>query len=125
MLRFLIVSEEQRRLEGLRKGLLTHFDVQIVTTGSAFSALDHIASGETDLVIVDDEVSGHPGKALIERMIRKNPMINTALVSGLNDGDFHEYTEGLGVLMRIPKDPGSEVAEEVIGKLERLILLSK
>ena len=35
-----------------------------------------------------------------------NAMVNTAVVSPLSDEEFHEVSEGLGILGRLPNEPG-------------------
>ncbi|MDA8403021.1 MAG: hypothetical protein M0Z56_02315, partial [Desulfobacteraceae bacterium] len=82
-----------------------------------------IAEKPVDLVIVDDTISGLPGKRFVEQMINMNPMINMALVSSLSDDDFHENTEGLGVLMQIPINPEEAVATTVIERLVKVLSL--
>lgn len=125
MMRFLIVSEEPARLNGLRAGLMKHPQVQVDVTDSVDGALEGVAGVAPALVIVDEQISGIPGKALVERLIKMNPMINTALVNGLTPEDFHEFTEGFGILMQIPGDAGEDVADEMVQKLEKLYSLYK
>jgi len=39
---------------------------------------------------------------LVREIISANAMVNTAVVSPLCDADFHDKSEGLGVLCRLP-----------------------
>lgn len=123
MMKFLLVSERPENLNNLDKGLLKCPDAQVLTATSSEAALAVIADKPVDLVIVDEQISGLPGKRFVEKMITMNPMINTAIVSSLSEHDFHEDTEGLGVLMQIPINPEESVAATVIERLGKVISL--
>lgn len=125
MIRFLMVSDRPSGFESLEKNLLKHSGVVIDMTGTFDEAMASIGKTMPDLVIVDDTVMGTPGKKVIEDMIRKNPLINTALVSSLSDEDFHEDTEGLGVLMPIRKEDAETQAREMIERVEKILSLYK
>ena len=84
-------------------------------------ALDLMADKAADLVIVDENVENQPGRMWVERLIKKNPMINTALVSSLSAEDFHEATEGLGILMQIPPEADGAVADDVVSRMDKLL----
>ena len=47
-----------------------------------------------------------------------NAMVNTAVVSPLSDEEFHEASEGLGILGRLPNEPGMNDAGELLRKLQ-------
>ncbi len=120
-----MVSDNPSGCDGLQKGLLKHAGVVVDMAGSFDDAMAGIGSAMPDLVIVDESLGGVSGKQVVENMIRKNPMVNTALVSSLSDEDFHEDTEGLGILMPIRKDGGEDQAKEVIERIEKLLSLYK
>lgn len=122
MLRFLIVSEKPDKLNDLKKGFIRH-GVRVDVKGSVHGVMEAMAGNGADLVIFDENVDGVDGKKLIEHLIKKNPMVNTALVSSMNDEDFHEYTEGLGILMKIPECPSEDVADDVLVRLQKLLSL--
>lgn len=46
-----------------------------------------------------------------------NAMVNTAVVSPLSDEEFHEASEGLGILVRLPLEPGADEACELLRRL--------
>ena len=49
-----------------------------------------------------------------------NPMINTAVVSDLSKKEFHEATEGLGVLTAVSKHAGADEAEGLLEYLYKI-----
>lgn len=121
---FLLVCDGPDKLNELEKGLagLTGTQVMRMHASELLAALEK-KSLKVDLVVVDETVGGQPGIKLIEQMVVVNPMANTALVSALSDEDFHESTEGLGVLMRIPRDAGAAEATRVAEHLGKVLSL--
>ena len=76
-----------------------------------------------DLVIVDEQLNDMSGIAFINQMIKVSPLANTALVSTLAADEFHEATEGLGVLMQLPLQPQKKDAEALLAVLEKIGVL--
>ncbi len=76
------------------------------------------------LVVTDEQLSDMTGLAFVEKIVSTNPMINCAAVSRLPADAFHEASEGLGILMQLPPDPGSIHAKELLERLENILNLS-
>lgn len=85
------------------------------TTGFSLQKDKHI-----DLAIVDEQLDDMTGIAFVKQLVKINPLINTAIVSALADEDFHEATEGLGVLMQLPTKPNAEDAEALLAILKKI-----
>ena len=47
-------------------------------------------------------------------------MINCAVVSTLSSADFHEASEGLGILMQLPAEPGKKEADQLLEHLKKI-----
>ncbi len=124
-MQILFVSENPSTLDDLKHGLLKHPQVHVDAVASVDEAMIRIKEALPALVVMDEIVAGIPGKQLIEGMIKKNPFINTALVSPLSPEDFHEDTEGLGVLMKIDKHAGESQAKDMVEQLQKLLSLYK
>ncbi|MDY0132219.1 MAG: hypothetical protein RBR53_06070 [Desulforegulaceae bacterium] len=74
------------------------------------------------LVVCDESTADDfPGKNLIEEIIKINAMVNTALASNLSDKDFHEFTEGLGILQKISTNPSKEEAQGLFDYLQLIL----
>ncbi len=58
---------------------------------------------------------------LVREIISVNAMVNTAVVSPLSEADFHDKSEGLGVLCRLPPEPGSNDSEALLQKLRGVL----
>ncbi len=61
------------------------------------------------------------GLEFIKTVITQKPMVNCAAVSSLLPDDFHEASEGFGILMQLPPRPGGEHAEELLGHLKKIL----
>lgn len=92
--------------------------VNFVESGQA--ALDKLAESSVDLAIADEELGDMTAMEFAGKLLMVNPMINCALVSSLSEEDFHETSEGLGVLARLPKNPGRQDSENIMAKLKKI-----
>ncbi|WP_022664866.1 hypothetical protein [Desulfospira joergensenii] len=77
-----------------------------------------------DLLIVDEHLVDMTPKQLVEKAIMTNPMINCVPVSSLAPEEFHDYFEGLGVLMQLPGHPGEKDAQELISCVKKILDLT-
>ena len=50
-----------------------------------------------------------------------NAMVNTAVISPFSDVGFHDKSEGLGVLHRLPLEPGGNDAEVLLQQLRAIV----
>jgi CheY-like chemotaxis protein len=99
---------------GLNQDFVNKLDqtenVQIIIAETGKLALNYSKNRKIDLVVVSETLSDMTGTTFVKKLTMINPMINTAIVSNLSKKDFHEATEGLGVLMAIPQDAGANEA---------------
>jgi response regulator RpfG family c-di-GMP phosphodiesterase len=87
------------------------------------AAAEIVLQNEADLVIVDETVGGKDGLDCIDTLVAVNPRVNCAAVSPLAAEVFHEKSEGLGILMQLPPEPGGWVAGLLLEKLSTLYQL--
>jgi hypothetical protein len=71
-------------------------------------------------VIVDASLPDMEGLDLVRRLLPVNAMVHTAVISELPEERFHEVSEGLGVLGRLPPRPTAAQAAELLGRIRRL-----
>ncbi len=103
---------------GLEKG---DRDVTLTWVRTGVDALNAADKVAPDLIVVDDPLEDTDGLGLIRRLLGVNAMINTALVSRLPDEDFHEATEGLGILHHLPPEPDVSDAGVILTMLGEII----
>ncbi|WP_163337245.1 hypothetical protein [Desulfopila sp. IMCC35008] len=81
---------------------------------SGEAVLQRVSTDSIQIVAVDQQLADMGGLDLVVRIAQQYPFVNTALVSTSSENDFHEKTEGLGVLMQLPSPPDGESAEKLI-----------
>ena len=124
MLKILLVSPDESAFSDFSSALADHADVELLWAGSGKEALG-IASGTTiDLVVADEGLGDMNGLELAGKLLSVSFMINCAAVSRLSPEEFHEASEGLGVLAQLPIKPGKEHAEELLQRLKHIKNLS-
>lgn len=120
-MKVLVISTNAAKFSAFKKKLKESNEVEeVFETGDLKTTLSWVRQGNVDTVVVDEELDNITGCAFLESLVKVNPMVNTALVSSLSGGDFHEATEGLGVLMPLSPEPSTEEAELLISKLSRV-----
>jgi PleD family two-component response regulator len=117
MIRLLFVTPARDSLAGLASALERNDEVELFWAQSGGKALDMVADTPVDLVVTDELLGDMTGLELAEKMLSVNPMVNCAAVSKLSSEEFHEASEGLGVLAQLPAVPDKEHAEELLQRL--------
>ncbi len=120
MLRLLLVSNNKESFAEFGSALKSDKDVELIYADSGETALKMIQDSAIDLVITDEEIGDMSGLVFISKLILVNPMLNCVAVSSLSEKDFHEASEGLGVMNHLPVNPGEDDAAELLKNL-RLI----
>jgi DNA-binding NtrC family response regulator len=100
-------------------------DLMISWTETGEEALSSITKNNILMVVVDENLPDMTGLAFVEKLIVKNPMIYCAAVSSLSESDYHEASEGFGILMQLPLRPQKKHAEELYLHLEKILNISK
>lgn len=116
---FLLVTTRADELARFMDGL-AEAGVKTVVVESKDEALDAVRAKMPDLVVVDRDLPGIGSLALVLELLKVNAMVNTAVVSDLSEEEFHEESEGLGVLSRVPPTPLEDDAKELVDKLRGL-----
>jgi DNA-binding NarL/FixJ family response regulator len=73
------------------------------------------------MVIIDQDLGHMPGVELVPRLLQINAMIHTALVSDEPEAIFHDRTEGLGILMKLPPRPDGQEAVDLCERLSEVV----
>ena len=113
MIDILLACRHKASLSALEEALAAR-GVNITRSDSGTRAMSMIAESSFDLVIADEDLDDMNGLEFIRKVVSQNPMLNCAAVSSLSPDDFHETSEGLGILMQLPVKPGPEHAEKLL-----------
>jgi len=125
MINLLLVSTEKDALSEVSRHLEQRDGITIHLAGSGKKALEMISETDFDLVLSDQTLGDMTGLEFVKKLVSTNPMINCAAVSSLSHKEFHEASEGLGLLMQLPVRPGKQDAETLINRLEEILNLTR
>jgi len=123
MISILLASSQDQSLSGIESCLKEKKDCEILRSTTGQDALNILSSKAIDLIVADETLRDMTGLELIKKMISKHPMTNSALVSSLSSKEFHEISEGLGILMHLPVRPDENHGEILINKLQNVLNL--
>lgn len=124
MIKLLLVSATQNSLSNLAAAFEKQADVNSQHEQTGAAALENAARQTYDLIIIDEKLDDMTGLALAEKMVKINPLVNCAVVSSLAPDAYHEASEGLGLLMQLPVNPGETWAEKLLNRLRAIINLT-
>ena len=120
MIKILLVTSEKEPFSEFARILTKKNDVELSWAATGQEALEAISDNPVDLVIVNENIGDMTGIEFMKKLLPINPMINCAAVSSLAPDEFHEASEGLGVLVQLPVDPGELEAEDLLKRLKNL-----
>lgn len=119
-MKIMLVSSRADKLGDFLSGLKLK-DHEPVLAGSGQEALELISTIRPVLVIVDDKLEDFDALGLVLEILRKDAMVNTAVITSQSGDTFEEKSEGLGVLTRLPDPPAASDAAELMHKLSRVV----
>ena len=124
IINILLASRDKASMSAFKAGLEEN-QVQTAWAQSGSNAIAKLTEGNFDLVVTDENLGDMTGLEFIEKVISKKPMVNCAAVSSLLPADFHEASEGLGILMQLPVRPGQKQAEKLLRQLKNILNLAE
>ena len=120
MIKLLLATPDKESFNEFALVLAQNDNVELSWAETGQRALDMVSGTTLDLVVVDEKLGDMTGIEFIETLVSVNPMINCAAVSPLPSDEFHEVSEGLGILTQLPVQPGVKDAEDLLKFLNHL-----
>ncbi len=117
----LLVTGRPQQLADFAEGLRHAEGVSLTVVQSAAGALAAVRASAPQLVVIDNVLPDGEPKKLVVALLQVDAMINTAVVSRLPEAEFHEASEGLGVMARLPDPPGAEDVPVLLEKLAGIL----
>lgn len=74
-----------------------------------------------DVVVVDGLMPGFDYKKFLIDLLQINAMLNTVVITDMNATEFHEESEGLGVLCALSPRPGQTDGVQVSQQLKTIL----
>jgi DNA-binding response OmpR family regulator len=121
MLRILLATQRPEALRSFAGTFASDPEVSLDLSASGAETLSAVRIFSPHLVVIDFDLPDVDSLDLVKELLMVNAMVNTAVVSPLSEHQFHEASEGLGVLARLPTEPVKKDAVELLGKLRRVI----
>ena len=125
MNQMLLIGQAGGNIAGYSSILTEEFGVTITSVELGRTALEIVQKQNFSLTIVDEKLPDYTGLEFVETLVQVNPMMLCALISDQTAEDFHELSEGLGVLAQLPFTPNKEdiaVLLTKLGKVTNLVL---
>jgi DNA-binding NarL/FixJ family response regulator len=120
MHRILIVTPHRKSIAAFAAALEESQDVQVAWADSGHAAVADVIKHPPLGVVIDENLLDMPGLDLVRRLLPINAMINTVVLSELPREDFHEASEGLGVMAQLPPIPTPEDARSILAHFKRM-----
>jgi len=98
--------------------------IEILRANSGNEALDMIANKSINLVIADESLGDMTGLEFAKKLISTYPMVDCAVVSSLSSKDYHEASEGLGLIMQLPVQPEKRHLEQLLLQVNKIIQMT-
>jgi CheY-like chemotaxis protein len=121
--KFLIATQHKDRFIPLAGALesLLQADIHWAATGK--ETIEQAGDLLPTLTLIDKILPDMDGLIAVRELMQANALLNTALVSPLPPEDFHEFSEGLGILVQLPESPGEKDARDIIASLKSIFAL--
>jgi DNA-binding response OmpR family regulator len=115
-----IVTSDRKEFSSLVRELCANSDCRILWDDSMERAGERVSGATPDLMIVDEEVDGLSNLEIARHIVLTNALVNLAVVSSLSHEDFHEASEGLGILAQLPRSPGVDDALRLLEAIRQI-----
>ena len=120
MVHILLITTRRQGLNSFIEGLSSDPEVRLELVSAPTEALGIVRTRSPHLVVVDSTPEELDSFDLVRQIIGANAMVNTAVASPLSDAGFHDKGEGLGILCRLPPEPGRNDSKALLQKLREL-----
>ena len=121
MLNIVLATARPNAMQAFTAALASNPEVDLKRVISGVEALEAARTTAPHLIIIDADLPDTAPLELVRKLLMANAMVNTAVFSPLSDEEFHEASEGLGILGRLPKEPGMSDAGELLQKLRAVL----
>lgn len=99
---------------------LTYKGVEVVHAKSGRFGMERLGFQSVDGILVAEKLTDMSGLEFMEDFVRKYPLVNSVLMSSLSSDDFHEQTEGMGILMQLSVSPTKVELDEMLKKFQQV-----
>ena len=114
MTRIFFVTGDPKEFDGFRKGLPSDWNTALGVSSTQDFGLNIVKNNKVDVVVVGAKLTDCESLDFVKALMKQSPLVNCAMVSDLDHHAFHEATEGYGLFMQLPVNPGAEDAVKMV-----------
>jgi CheY-like chemotaxis protein len=116
----LLVTDKRDGFSDLHSSIVSGENMEVRWAEYGNKALAMILEGSFGLVIADEQLMDMTGLEFLKQLVSMNPLINCVLVSPLPPKEFHEVTEGLGLVGQLPPNPDTQSVAGLMEKFRKI-----
>lgn len=116
--RVVLASSSSENMMQIENELRNSLETEIYWADTADAVMAKIRTASVQLVVVDERLIDSAGIDVVRMVAAGAPFVTCALVSNMAADEFHEQTEGLGVLMQLPAPIDQEAAVKFCSTLQ-------
>jgi DNA-binding response OmpR family regulator len=120
MLNIILASARPEAVPAFVEALSSDARVHLKQVYSGAEALAAVRAAAPHLVIIDSELPDSAPRDLVQKLLLLNAMVNTAVISPLSEAEFHEQSEGLGIMTSLPPAPNADHAVALVNQLRQI-----
>ena len=94
---------------------------EFILAVSAQEVLEFVQENKPELIILDESFVQADIFGLIRHILKLDAMVNTAVITGMDETELHQKGEGLGILMSLPLKPGMQEGRELMSRLKQVL----
>ncbi len=110
MYTFLLVSPRAEEFDDFMATLTAQTDIKLKQVASAVEMLQLVREKSPNLILLDQEIKDRDPLDLVNELLQIDAMINSAMITSMDAGSWHEKSEGLGMMPPVSNPPTAEDA---------------
>lgn len=111
---FAFYSPRAEELTDFLSVLQNQEDITLQIFSSGDELLTFVEQNKPQLVIIDQKISEDNPLDLVIGILTINAMTNTAMITSMDEEQWHEKSEGLGMLPAIPDPPSKKDGQTLL-----------
>ncbi len=120
MKHIVLLSPRPDKLTEFLSALCRQADTTLHKITTSATMLEFIQDNPTHLVLLDQAIDEENPLDLVINILSHNAMTNTAMITSMDAEQWHEKSEGLGMLPPVPDPPTAEDAQTLLDNLNKL-----
>ena len=116
----LVISPRPALWDGM-KPVFEKFGASVRMAATMEAGLESLSAQKASLALIDLELGIEDLRKAVISVLLVDAMTNLASVCGMSEEVFHDSMEGLGMIMDLPRQPGEEDLEDLLGRLSVIL----